>query len=255
MFKAALFATTLALAASPAAAGSWGFGVGVRYGPPIYWGPPPVYYDYGAPIIVEPPPPYYYEQPPVVVLPPEAPPAYGMVEPDVVLDRARDGRLQRPAADAAARLDLPAERHRSGRQPGAARHLGPYRRHRARAHPGARRRAAATRAVRRLLRRACATGCRPRRPARATRSSCIRSRQSRPGGADSPLPVGPEPGSDLKAFGVALRRIEAVFAAFPAENIPIRRLHLRERQMNGRFRFGSAAIGQSASIVIGRETR
>ena len=74
------------MAASPAAAGSWGFGVGVGYGPPIYWGPPPVYYDYGAPIIVEPPPPYYYEQPPVVVLPPEAPPVYGMVEPDVVLD-------------------------------------------------------------------------------------------------------------------------------------------------------------------------
>ena len=49
MFKTALWATTLALAVSPAAAGSWGFGVGVGYGPPVYWGPPPVYYDTGRP--------------------------------------------------------------------------------------------------------------------------------------------------------------------------------------------------------------
>jgi hypothetical protein len=72
---------TVALAAiagtgSPSAAGSWSLGVGVEYGPPVYYGPPSVYY--GPPPVFYEPPIYYEPAPPPVVL--------QMVTADDVLD-------------------------------------------------------------------------------------------------------------------------------------------------------------------------
>jgi hypothetical protein len=73
--------------------------VGVGYGPPVYWAPPTIYYDYGAPVVVEPlPGPYSYEEPPVVygepplvygeppVIAAPPPESYAEVGPDEVLD-------------------------------------------------------------------------------------------------------------------------------------------------------------------------
>ena len=87
MLRTAILTATLAAAgmAQPALAQSWGIGVGVEYGPPVFYGPPPVYYDprFG-------PPPAYYRAPPVVVRRPtphfrELVPQ--LVSPDTVLDR------------------------------------------------------------------------------------------------------------------------------------------------------------------------
>jgi hypothetical protein len=78
-----LMAAFAAGAVAPAAAQSWGIGVGVEYGPPVFYGPPPVIY-YEPPVVVA-PPPVYYEPPPVVVAP--APPVIEMVSPDEVFDR------------------------------------------------------------------------------------------------------------------------------------------------------------------------
>ena len=79
-FPTALFALTLA--ASPAAAGSWSFGVGVGF-PPVYYGPPPVYYG-PPPVIYEAvPPPVYYGPPPVVGAPPA--PVLQIRDPGAVL--------------------------------------------------------------------------------------------------------------------------------------------------------------------------
>jgi hypothetical protein len=83
MSKATILTATLAALASatPAAAGSWGFGIG--YGPPVFWGPPPVYDD--RPVIMHrAPPAYYYEEPPMFVAPAEPAPVYRMVGPDEV---------------------------------------------------------------------------------------------------------------------------------------------------------------------------
>jgi hypothetical protein len=86
MLRTAILGATLTLlgAAAPAAAQPWGFGVGVGHGPPVFWGPPPVYYD--RPVIRRrAPPAYYYEEPPMFV-PAEPPPVYRMVGPDEVFD-------------------------------------------------------------------------------------------------------------------------------------------------------------------------
>ena len=87
MLRTAILTATLAAAgmAQPALAQSWGIGVGVEYGPPVFYGPPPVYYD---PRLG--PPPAYYGAPPVVVRRPaphfrELVPQ--LVSPDTVLDR------------------------------------------------------------------------------------------------------------------------------------------------------------------------
>jgi hypothetical protein len=78
-----ILALTAAAIASPAIAGSWGFGVGMEFGGPGYYGPPPGYYGpppvyYGPPPgpYVAPPPPVYHQPPPVLPV----------VTPDAVLD-------------------------------------------------------------------------------------------------------------------------------------------------------------------------
>lgn len=81
MPKAGILAGTLfALAGlSPASAQSWGVGVGVEFGGPGYYGPPPVIYA--------PPPAYVYEEeaPPVIYMPaPTVVPS--AVPPNVVFD-------------------------------------------------------------------------------------------------------------------------------------------------------------------------
>lgn len=81
MSGVAIFAGLLTSVAvlSPAAAGSWSVGVGVGFGEPGYYGPPPVYYDA--------PPPYVYEQPPPVYVPAPPPPVVrSSVSPDAVFD-------------------------------------------------------------------------------------------------------------------------------------------------------------------------
>ena len=64
-------AIILAAVAAPAAAQSWGFSVGTGFGAPVYYGPPPVYYD--APIYAPPPRVIYRRAP-------------RMVSPEVVFD-------------------------------------------------------------------------------------------------------------------------------------------------------------------------
>ncbi len=84
MLRTAILTAALAAAgmAQPASAQSWGVGVGVEYGPPVFYGPPPViYYD---PRDV--PPPTYYGQPPVIFAP-GGPPVPQMISPDEMLDR------------------------------------------------------------------------------------------------------------------------------------------------------------------------
>src|SRR5687767_8163698 len=82
MLRATILAATLA-AATPAAAGSWGFGVGFGYGPPVFWGPPPVYDD--RPVIIHrAPPARFYQEPPMFAAPAEPPPVYRIFGPDEV---------------------------------------------------------------------------------------------------------------------------------------------------------------------------
>lgn len=77
MSRAVLAGALIALTAlSPAAAQSWGVGVGVGYGGPAYYGPPPVYLYEEPPIV--------YEQPPVLYAP--APVVRSAVSPDAVFD-------------------------------------------------------------------------------------------------------------------------------------------------------------------------
>jgi hypothetical protein len=83
MLRTLILTTALAAGATaPAAAQSWGIGVGVEYGPPVFYGPPPVIY-YEPPVVAA-PPPVYYGAPPVVVAPA---PVIEMVSPDEVFDR------------------------------------------------------------------------------------------------------------------------------------------------------------------------
>ena len=82
-FLCATAALALAIAAGPAAAQSWGFGV--ELGTPVY-GPPPVYYQYAEPPYYAAEPPVYYGTPPVVVVPRERR-VLRIVSPDRVLDR------------------------------------------------------------------------------------------------------------------------------------------------------------------------
>jgi hypothetical protein len=75
-----------AAAATPAAAQSWGFGVGVDTRIPIYGAPPVYYEDQGPAIYYEAEPPVLYGAPPVVVRPGERR-VFRMEAPEVVLDR------------------------------------------------------------------------------------------------------------------------------------------------------------------------
>jgi hypothetical protein len=86
MSKAVLLAALAAAALSaPAAAQSWGVGVGVTIGePPVYYDPPPVYYE-PAPVYVA--PPVIGGPPPVYVAPGPVAPVLDMVSPDEVFDR------------------------------------------------------------------------------------------------------------------------------------------------------------------------
>jgi len=79
-----ILALAAAAIASPATAGSWGFGVGVEYGAPGYYGPPPIYY--GPPPVYYGPPPGYYVAPPPPVYYQPAPPVLQIATPDDVLD-------------------------------------------------------------------------------------------------------------------------------------------------------------------------
>ena len=85
MLRTIAFAAVLAAlgTSGPAAAGSWGVGVGFGYGPPVYWGPQAVFHD--RPVIVRRAPRgYYYEEAPVFVAPPA--PVYRAVGPEEVFD-------------------------------------------------------------------------------------------------------------------------------------------------------------------------
>jgi hypothetical protein len=79
MLRTVVLGAALALAALPAAAQSWGFGVEV--GPPVYYDEPQVYY--GPPVVYE-QPPVYYDAPAVVG--PE-PRVFHMEAPELVLER------------------------------------------------------------------------------------------------------------------------------------------------------------------------
>jgi hypothetical protein len=65
---------------------SWGFGVEV--GPPVYYGPPPVY-TYDVDPYYYPEPPIYEQEPPIVIMPEEPPVRYA-ASPDDVLDMLED---------------------------------------------------------------------------------------------------------------------------------------------------------------------
>ncbi len=81
MLRAGIVAGVLAAVAalSPAGAQSWSVGVGVGFGGPAYYGPPPVYYG--------PAPAYRYEQPPpVVYMPAPAPVVRSSLPPDAIFD-------------------------------------------------------------------------------------------------------------------------------------------------------------------------
>src|SRR5262245_35623438 len=81
MLRVAIFAGSLSALAmlSSATAASWSVGVGVGFGGPGYYGPPPVYYAA--------PPPYVYEQPPPVYAAPPPPPiVHSSLSPDAIFD-------------------------------------------------------------------------------------------------------------------------------------------------------------------------
>jgi hypothetical protein len=85
MLRAAIFAALISLAGLSPASAQWSVGVGIEFGGPTYYGPPPVYYG--------PPPGYLYEQPPTYYAPAPPPVVYApaqipsSVPPDVVFDK------------------------------------------------------------------------------------------------------------------------------------------------------------------------
>ena len=84
MSRAAVLAGALIAftAISSAAAQSWSVGVGVGYGEPAYYDPPPVYLYAHPPVLYE-QPPVVYAPPPVVYAPA---PVRSAVSPDAVFD-------------------------------------------------------------------------------------------------------------------------------------------------------------------------
>jgi len=78
MLRAAVFAVFIVLAGLSPAAAQWSVGVGIEFGGPAYYGPPPVY-------LYEQPPTYYAPAPPPVVYAPAQIPS--AVPPDVVFDK------------------------------------------------------------------------------------------------------------------------------------------------------------------------
>lgn len=87
MAREAIFAVAfVALAGLSPASAQWSVGVGVGYGAPDYYGPPPIIYG-EPPIIYGPPPVYVYEEPPVYLPAPSPPVAIpSAVPPAVVFD-------------------------------------------------------------------------------------------------------------------------------------------------------------------------
>jgi hypothetical protein len=81
----AILAGLISLAGLSPASAQWSVGVGIEFGDPNYYGPPPVYYG--------PPPGYLYEQPPTYYAPAPPPVVYApaqipsAVPPDVVFDK------------------------------------------------------------------------------------------------------------------------------------------------------------------------
>lgn len=86
--KRAVFAIFICLAALSPASAQLSVGVGIEFGGPDYYGPPPIYYG--------PPPGYLYEQPPTYYAPAPPPVVYApaqirsAVSPDVVFDNLED---------------------------------------------------------------------------------------------------------------------------------------------------------------------
>ena len=86
--KQVAFATLICFAGLSPASAQVSVGVGIEFGGPDYYGPPPVYYG--------PPPGYLYEQPPIYYAPAPPPVVYAparipsAVSPDVVFDNLED---------------------------------------------------------------------------------------------------------------------------------------------------------------------
>ena len=86
--KQVVFAMLICFAGLSPASAQLSVGVGIEFGGPDYYGPPPVYYG--------PPPGYLYEQPPTYYAPAPPPVVYAparipsAVSPDVVFDNLED---------------------------------------------------------------------------------------------------------------------------------------------------------------------
>lgn len=85
MLRPAVFAAFISLAAIAPAAAQWSIGVGIEFGSPTYYGPPPVYYAPPPGYLHEQPPTYYAPAPPPVVYAPAQIPS--AISPDIVFDK------------------------------------------------------------------------------------------------------------------------------------------------------------------------